>query len=167
MTVYARSDVCAVVISKTHGGCGDAHARPADSKEWALTCHGGCEDYLRHDPLWSATPQNVPETPDEVDMRLDSEKRGKLAQERQTAEALEHLADLPAALRALARLGAQDSPPAPAQAAVKAVEDAVPDVDGMSFPELRSYAEELGVPIAKSRAGQLKIIKQALEQQPA
>lgn len=191
MTVYARNDVCAVVISKTHGGCGEAHSRPvvegAPAKQWALTCHLGCEDFLRHDPLWSATPQNVPETPDEVDTRLDVEKRGKLAQERQMADSLAALAGLPAALnglsggsqaqtlqnlaglspevlRALANEAEKRLAPEPVETPV---EDAVPDVEKLSLPELRKLAQELDVPTVRSRAEQLRIVKAALGMQPA
>lgn len=82
MTVYARSDVCYVAISKEHGGCGTGHARPvvygAPAQVWELTCHGGCEDFLRHDALWSVTPQTIPETFDETSTREDVEKRSQM-----------------------------------------------------------------------------------------
>ena len=82
MTVYARSDVCYVSISRDHGGCGEGHARPvvygAPAQVWELTCHGGCEDFLRHDQLWSVTPQTIPETFDETATREDAEKRSQL-----------------------------------------------------------------------------------------
>jgi hypothetical protein len=82
MTVYGRSDVCYVAISREHGGCGEGHARPvvhgAPAQVWALTCHGGCEDFLRHDPLWAVTPQGIPETLDEKTTREDVEKRGEV-----------------------------------------------------------------------------------------
>lgn len=90
MTVYARSDVCYVAISRDHGGCGSGHARPvvqgAPAKVWSLTCHGGCEDLLRHDPLWAPTPQAIPETPDEVTIREDVEKRGEIQRAASMAE---------------------------------------------------------------------------------
>ena len=82
MTVYARSDVCYVAISVEHGGCGIGHARPvvygAPAQVWELTCHGGCEDFLRHDRLWSVTPQTIPETFDETSTREDVEKRSQM-----------------------------------------------------------------------------------------
>lgn len=82
MTVYARSDVCYVAISTEHGGCGIGHARPvvygAPAEVWELTCHGGCEDFLRHDALWSVTPQTIPETFDETSTREDVEKRSQM-----------------------------------------------------------------------------------------
>jgi hypothetical protein len=90
MTVYARSDVCYVAISRDHGGCGEGHARPvvqgAPAKIWSLTCHGGCEDLLRHDPLWASTPQTIPETLDETATREDVEKRGELERASSMAE---------------------------------------------------------------------------------
>ena len=117
MAVWARSDVCAVSISQEHGGCGVTHSRPvikgAPVKVWSLTCHDGCEDHLRSDPLWSGTPQGIPETPDEVVIREDVEKRGQLEQQRTTAEALHDLAklgDLPGAIAQLAQIMAGQQP---------------------------------------------------------
>lgn len=111
MSVWARSDVGAVSISRDHGGCGVTHSRPvvkgAPVRVWSLTCHDGCEDVLRSDPLWSGTPQGVPETPDEVAIREDVERRGQLEQQRTTAEALHDLAklgDLPSAIAQLAQI---------------------------------------------------------------
>lgn len=98
MTVYARSDVAAVSISTEHGGCGVSHSRPAPggvpARVWALTCHGGCEDFLRGDPLWASTPQSVPETPDEVSIRTDAERRGQVEQQTSMTQALNDLAKL-------------------------------------------------------------------------
>ena len=117
MTVYARSDVMHVGISRDLGGCGEGHGRPvvagAPAKVWALTCHGGCEDYLRSDPLWSGTPQGVPETPDETAIREDVERRGQLEQQQSTAAALEQLAklgDLPSAIAQLAQIMSGQQP---------------------------------------------------------
>jgi hypothetical protein len=98
MTIYARSDLCYVGISRDHGGCGEGHGRPvingAPAKIWALTCHNGCEDFLRSDPLWAITPLSIPETPDEITTREDVEKRGMVEQAQSTASALEQLAKL-------------------------------------------------------------------------
>lgn len=98
MTIYARSDLCYVGISRDHGGCGEGHGRPvvngAPAKIWALTCHNGCEDFLRSDPLWAITPLGIPETPDEATTREDVEKRGMVEQAQSTASALEQLAKL-------------------------------------------------------------------------
>lgn len=117
MTVFARSDVCAVSISRDHGGCGTVHSRPviggAPARTWALTCHDGCEDILRSDQLWSGTPQGVPETPDETAIREDVERRGQLEQQQNTAAALEQLAklgDLPSAIAKLAQIMSGQTP---------------------------------------------------------
>jgi hypothetical protein len=79
MTMYSRSDVAAISISPSHGGCGSSHRRPveqgAPAKLWALSCVM-CENHLRTDPLWSATVAEIPETPDEEAERSDYEKRG-------------------------------------------------------------------------------------------
>lgn len=105
MTVWARSDVAAVSISPAHGGCGDVHGRPvvegAPVKVWALTCHSGCEDFLRNDPLWSGTAHEIPETPDETAQREDADRRGQVEQQKNMTSALIDLAklgDLPDAL---------------------------------------------------------------------
>lgn len=117
MTVWARSDVCAVSISPDHGGCGISHSRPvvagAPVRTWALTCQGGCEDYLRNDPLWSGTPETVPESPDEIAIRQDLEKRGQLESQASMATALNDLAklgDLPGAIAQLAQMMAGNAP---------------------------------------------------------
>ena len=117
MTVWARNDVCAVSISPDHGGCGESHTRPvvkgAPVKIWALTCHGGCEDHLRESSLWSGTPESVPETPDETNIRLDVERRGQLEHQSTMASALNDLAklgDLPGAIAHLAQIMAGNAP---------------------------------------------------------
>lgn len=117
MTVWARNDVCAVSISPEHGGCGETHTRPvikgAPVKVWALTCHGGCEDHLRGDPLWAGAPHTVPETPDETIARLDVERRGQIEQQTTMANALNDLAklgDLPAMIALLAQSMAGNAP---------------------------------------------------------
>lgn len=117
MTVWARNDVCAVSISLEHGGCGETHTRPvikgAPVKIWALTCHGGCEDHLRGNSLWSGTPEGVPETPDETNIRLDVERRGQFEQQATMATALSDLSklgDLPAMIALLAQSMAGNAP---------------------------------------------------------
>jgi len=80
MTVYARNDLASVTISPAHGGCGNAHSRPAPggipAAVWKLDDCPQCEDHLRHDPLWSSTAAEIPETYDETKQREDFEKRG-------------------------------------------------------------------------------------------
>jgi hypothetical protein len=104
MTIYARSDLCYVAVSRDHGGCGESHARPvvagAPAKVWALTC-APCEDHLRSDKLWSSQVTTIPETMDEENARKDVEKRGAVEQAQSVADALGQLAklgDLPAVL---------------------------------------------------------------------
>ena len=79
MSVYARSDLAAVTVSEAHGGCGQTHSRPAPggiaSAVWHLDC-AVCSDHLRHDPHWSVTAVDVPETYDETRARDDFDKRG-------------------------------------------------------------------------------------------
>lgn len=108
MTVYARTDLMHVGISRDHGGCGSGHGRPvvdgAPAKVWALTCHSGCEDFLRSDPLWSSTPAGIPETHDETAVRQDIERRGQMEQQESTALALGQLAKMPEAMALLAQV---------------------------------------------------------------
>jgi hypothetical protein len=80
------------------------HSRPAPGGKpadlWALTCDGGCEDFLRSDPLWSSTIAEIPETPDESITREDWSKRGAADQQYVTAMALAKMAgvDIPESL---------------------------------------------------------------------
>jgi hypothetical protein len=80
MTVWARNDLASVNISEAHGGCGHTHTRPAPggvpAAVWQFDECPPCEDYLRHDAHWSATPSEIPETYDETKVREDFEKRG-------------------------------------------------------------------------------------------
>lgn len=80
MTLYPRSDVMGVSLSRDHGGCGATHTRPvthgAPVKVWALNCPP-CEDHLRSDPNWAVDAEEIPETPDEVKLRESREKRGE------------------------------------------------------------------------------------------
>lgn len=192
MTVYGRSDICYVAISRDHGGCGEGHARPvthgAPAKVWALTCHGGCEDFLRHDPLWAPTPQGIPETPDETVTREDVEKRGQIDQAASVAEALERLAslgDLPNALmHVMSQLmaGAQakaiepdkriieesvspaleDAPPADeADEGSEALSGAPGDLEELSMGQLRELAVARGLRTARSKEDQIAVIREA------
>lgn len=104
MTMYARSDLSSVALSAAHGGCGTTHIRPAPGGKpenpWALTCGNGCEDHLRHDPLWSSTLSEIPETHDERIGREDFDKRGARDKDNVLALALAKLAgvELPESL---------------------------------------------------------------------
>lgn len=181
MTVYARNDISSVAISASAGGCGDVHSRPtpngAPVKLWALTCVG-CENVLRLDPNWGGQPHQVPESPDEKEIREDVEKRGQVEQAASVAQALKDLAklgDLPAALAAAmsqfinnpdavkqapaieaaveATVEPQDEPPLPSEN----------DVAHMSMAELKNLAVRLGVSTVRSRVEQQKLIFEALE----
>ena len=99
MTLYCRSDISAVSVSPDgHGGCGNTHSRPAPGGRpeavWALTCDGGCEDHLRHDPHWAVTLAKLPETFDEEAARKDFEQRGALDERKLMAMALAKLTGL-------------------------------------------------------------------------
>lgn len=95
MTVYARSDVVCVALSKEHGGCGATHTRPvthgSPMKVWGLDCLS-CEDHLRHDPHWATSPMEIPETPDEIRIREEQEKRGEQTQKANMENAVASLA---------------------------------------------------------------------------
>lgn len=86
MALYGRSDVVSVAVPTTSGGCGATHSRPVANgvplDEWDLegVCVV-CAATLKkdHDPLWSATVAEIPETPDEKLAREDAEKRGERA----------------------------------------------------------------------------------------
>lgn len=180
MTVYARNDLALVAVPTQAGGCGEVHSRPtpdgAPVKLWSLTC-APCETVLIHDRDWAGQPHQVPETPDEKDIREDVEKRGQVEQSASIAQALKDLAklgDLPAALvGAMAQFMTTQAPkseapelePAPVDEPVEP-EDAKPtenDVAHMSMAELKNLAVKMGVPTARSRVEQQKLLYAALE----
>jgi hypothetical protein len=97
--MYARSDVRTVNIGPGHHSCGQVHERPVNEagepvQLWALSCPGGCEEFLRTDPCWSATLHEVPESPDEQKAREGANRHGKQAQEQIVALALAKLAGI-------------------------------------------------------------------------
>lgn len=100
MSVYARSDVMNVTVSRAHGGCGQPHSRPvrngAAARTWALDCPL-CQQYLSGDPLWSGTLADVPATPDEDLARDSAEKQTSRSREDIMALALAKIAGLPVA----------------------------------------------------------------------
>jgi hypothetical protein len=106
--LFARSDVCAISIPTSAGGCGATHSRPvthgAPAKVFQLEC-GPCESYLKGDrkpkilkyqidkntgqsirqervpdgdSLWSSTPDTVPLTPDEERTNTTRTERGRM-----------------------------------------------------------------------------------------
>ena len=97
MTLYARADVISVCVPVASGGCGTTHIRPvrngAPAQQFKLDCPG-CENFLRADiartgnkrvrtvnadngmrlaerflGLWGATPDTIPEAPDQEQHR--------------------------------------------------------------------------------------------------
>ena len=107
MVLHARSDIQGAVIPVGSGGCGEFHSRPvtdgAPAKAWQLDCPRCCA-VLKDDPLWAGSVSEIPETPDEVRVREDREKRGSRDQEQATGVALEELAKMPGILEALTAL---------------------------------------------------------------
>jgi hypothetical protein len=109
---FARSDVMSVIISRALGGCNAVHSRPvengAPAKIWQLdhrTC-AQCADVLAHDPLWSGTLAEIPETPDEALEREQREKNSSLEQQNALGNLPDNLAGAlgPALAAALAPL---------------------------------------------------------------
>lgn len=100
MTVYARSDIAAVTVGRSHGGCGEVHSRPvvngAPARTWGLTCPP-CEAHLTHDPAWSGTLADVPSTPDEDLARESAVKKTISSRDDIMALALAKIAGLPVA----------------------------------------------------------------------
>lgn len=100
MTLWSRSDLAAVTVSvDAHGGCGRTHSRPVNGDRpvpvWQLDCTQ-CEDHLRHDPHWSVTASEIPETHDEKLAREDFEKRGAKDKDAVLTLALARLAGIDA-----------------------------------------------------------------------
>lgn len=110
MSLYARSDVVSVTLSSESGGCGAVHSRPVNDGApvpvWVLECPM-CEIELRRHPHFSATRSEIPETPDEERIRAEREKRGTIDRDNATANALDKLGELPAALKQQALANAQ------------------------------------------------------------
>ena len=108
ITVYARSDVCSIAIPKESGGCGAQHTRKVTrgvpEKIFSITC-APCESYLKGerkqkilryqidpktgqtvrqervadaDPMFSASPDTIPLTPDEERTNTTRQERGRM-----------------------------------------------------------------------------------------
>lgn len=165
-------------LSRSHGGCGETHARPvvkgAPVKIWALSCPQ-CENHLRFDDQWSATISKIPETPDEKDVREDQEQRGKRDLENATGEALQKLGDLPevmtelmkqngmnqqmmlAMLTGLVNKGIIATPEVPAVAPAPELVE-LPDLNTMSIRELQDYAREHEIKTTRGKEDQIQLI---------
>ena len=106
--LYARSDVAGITVPIASGGCGIFHGRPvvkgAPVKTFRLDCPP-CESYLKGDrkpkilkyqinaqtgqavrqeriadadPMWSSTPDTIPQTPDEERTSKTRTERGRM-----------------------------------------------------------------------------------------
>ena len=71
--IFARNDICAVIVGEAHGGCAQPHKRPPGDGPWALECPA-CEVFLRTDQNWSVTWEKLPETFDETQQREAAEQ---------------------------------------------------------------------------------------------
>jgi hypothetical protein len=122
MALYGRSDLMSVSVPVTSGGCGQTHSRPVrngvPNRDFRLDCPA-CEGFLKGggrtvlttvpgdkengvpqsqkrvadmDPCWGASPESVPDTPDE---KQYTSRRNKLG-----AEQLEWVRALAAAKQA-------------------------------------------------------------------
>jgi hypothetical protein len=130
VTLYARADVSYVSVPVTSGGCGTPHVRPvvngAPAKLFALTCQG-CENYLRADiarsggnrkvrtingdqglalkerylGLWGASPDTIPETPDD-ELKREHDEQAMVT--KNAASQTETLAQIGAAVAGNAEL---------------------------------------------------------------
>lgn len=165
MTLYARSDLMSVALSPAHGGCGAPHARPvthgAPVTLWALDCPP-CEQHLRSDPHWAVMPSEVPETPDEVKIREDAEKRGQRDTQDQMRSAILSLAEshekLPAQLvDAFAAVGAYLGGRA----------DTVTCPLGHSQAPTAKFCGECGTPMASTSPAELPAVELGAVPSPA
>lgn len=110
--IFPPSDFVAVTIPADGGrGCGAEHRRPAGAdgrpvQPWALSCAGGCEDWLlAHDGRWAHQVEDIPETYDETRARERFEVRG--ARDRDALVAL--------AMARMAGVGQDEIPPSVAR----------------------------------------------------
>ena len=102
--IYARSDVRSVHVGEAHGGCGQVHDRPADAagnpvQPWGLACPS-CEQFLRTDPMWSATVHEIPLSHDERSEQESARTRVNAEKDQIMLAALARIAgmELPASM---------------------------------------------------------------------
>lgn len=182
MTLYARSDLMSVSIPVSSGGCGQTHSRPvhkgAPAREFRLDCPG-CENFLKGggrtvlhvtqgnkelgipthqewvadcDPCWGATPESVPDTPDERTYVAKKDKIGRdeLDMINALAAAKQAGIDIPAnAMDMLSR-----RLPFALQQAGQTQTVAVPEygLDDLSVNKLKAMCKEQGLPTSGTRA---------------
>jgi hypothetical protein len=149
MVLYARKDVSYVFVPVESGGCGSSHRRPVINgvpQEFRLVCQG-CENFLRQDiartgnkrirtvngdygmkraerylGLWGASPDTIPESPDDELHREDVEQKTVTDNAATQTIAFSKIADaLAGNTELIAKLAAMMSAePAVAEPAVKA-----------------------------------------------
>jgi len=130
VVLYARADVTYVCVPAESGGCGQPHRRPvidgAPAQQFKLVCTG-CENYLRADiarsggnkkvrtvngdyglamkerylGLWGATPDTIPEAPDE-ELKREHDEQSMIT--KNAASQTETLAQIGAAVAGNAEL---------------------------------------------------------------
>jgi hypothetical protein len=111
---YARADIQAVTVGEGHGGCGEEHRREPDpdgrpADVFFVDCDM-CELFLSRDPLWSASLDELPESPDQEKARLAFEQKGAKQLSSLRTLALARMAgitasDVPAELKAMITSG--------------------------------------------------------------
>jgi hypothetical protein len=177
MTLYARSDLMSVSVPVSSGGCGQTHSRPvrkgAPAKDFRLDCPG-CENFLKGggrtvlhvtqgskelgipthqewvadcDPCWGATPESVPETPDE---RTYTAKRDKVAS--QDLEKLQAFAAIKAAgleIPSNVMTMLEEQYPQLARGGHHDIEYGLED---LSINKLKALCKEQGLPTSGTRA---------------
>jgi hypothetical protein len=182
VTLYARSDLMSVSVPVTSGGCGKTHSRPVrkgvPDRDFRLSCPG-CEAFLKGggrtvlittppdkelgipatqkrvadcDPCWGATPESVPETPDETQY---TRKRNQLG-----AEQLEWVRALAAAKQAgieipeMAMEMLSRRLPGMVQGEIVRDEIEAPkyDLSDLSTEKLKQMCKDEGLPFSGTRA---------------
>jgi hypothetical protein len=167
MTLYAASNLGAVIVPAESGGCGieGGHSRPvingAPQHPWALACPP-CEDFLRthNADQWSSTTVEIPETYDETKARENFEKRG----------AKDKDAILTLALARLAGIGSDELPESLTRM-ISGVPAHVPAElecpQGHGQPAGRKFCAECGSPMRGTAAAAALESPQKPEQAPA
>jgi SAP domain len=181
MALYARSDVMSVSVPIASGGCGSTHSRPvhngAPARDFELIC-AGCENFLKGggrqvlrqnpidketrtggelrrvtdvDPQWSATPDSVPDTPDESTYTSKRDKLGREQLEwvRAVAAAKEAGLDLPPEAVAMLNRRLPNVLGGNGQSVIEAPKYGL---DDLSTEKLKAIAKSQGLPTSGSRA---------------
>src|ERR1700722_20579221 len=181
MALYARSDGMSVSVPVSSGGCGKTHSRPvhkgAPDRYFKLDCPG-CEHFLKGggrqvlhitqgskelgipthqewvaacDPQWAATPEAIPDTPDERQYVAKHDKMGH--------EELEMINALAAAKQAGINIpeNAMDLLQRRLPSALNFASQAqvtVPEygLDDLSVNKLKAMCKEQGLPTSGTRA---------------